>query len=858
MHLPRGGKPGAAGEALKPVAGSGLARFWLVGFLAVALVLLAAFVLVVRLWVSHDEALADRQLVASVEAKAREAGDRVFALRRFLGVWAADPALREVLSTKAEARLRAQEEAMVRQIPGALGVRLAAPNQAGVIVGGGPFMSNAAIDLMGRALHERDPSPVEVHRVAQPDMHLAIASAVLDQPSGEPIGVVHLALPFSMLPAIVDDGGDAGRVRYQQRVGANVVTLPLGQTSDPQEAVPAHAVEIPGTALRVAGWADPGGAPRTQVMVPAMMGYLAVLILVALALWLTYRWLRRSLVSDHDGLIALVGDVVARRAVRRYPCRIAENRLLHERLLALLGAIPPSGGPAMAAPTPERVADPDAAGNGSAARDLARSTPVAEAAPSLPAGSRIAPGANGALTPADGDRPARAGDLCSVTGPELDAARMSEIGLVLGSEAAGLGDGAVTVARDGRPPSEVLTKALIGGLRAGGCQVRDLGVAPTPLLYFATCYQGDSTGVMVTAGHNPARQAGCRIVVGGNDIAEGQLRAVRQRTRAPDLAERPGGGYQKLDLSGAYLERVRRDVAVARGLKLVVDGGQGAAAVLAPRLYRRLGCDVFELHSDNGGGLPDGPGADPSRADDLGPLSAAVKARGADLGLALDGNGDRLGVVDSDGNFIAMDRVLMLFAADVLSRQPGADIVYDVACTHLLATQIRRCGGRPVMWQSGHAPLKAKLRETGALLAGALSGHVVFQERWLGFCDAIYAGARLLELLALDLRPSAELFAALPDAVGTSEILLPLREGEAQRILGEILKLDMRAEGVSITTIDGLRADSDRGWGLVRFATTEPGLSFRFQGDDQGELHRMQGLIRGLVKRVAPALDLPF
>jgi phosphomannomutase/phosphoglucomutase len=398
----------------------------------------------------------------------------------------------------------------------------------------------------------------------------------------------------------------------------------------------------------------------------------------------------------------------------------------------------------------------------------------------------------------------------------------------------------------------------MAGLRASGSDVVDLGVAPTPLLYFATRYQGDTSGVMVTASHNPPDYNGCKVVLQGQMIEGDQLGAIERRIRQRDLVEQAPGGYQQRDLAPAYIEHVERDVTVARGLKLVVDGGNGAASRLAPALYRALGCEVFELNCDLGGGFPNGQVPDPSRAENVRDLSAAVGAKGADLGLAFDGDGDRLGVVDSNGRFIAMDRVMMLFAADVLSRNPGTDVVYDVKCTHLLAAEILRSGGRPVMWQSGHSRLKAKLHETGALLAGELSGHVIFQERWFGFDDAIYAGARLLELLALDPRPSADVFATLPDTVGTPELLLPLQEGEPQRVMGQVLALADRLEGVTVKTVDGLRAEFDGGWGLVRASNTQPALSFRFQGDSQESLEMIQGLFRRLMERASPGLTLPF
>ncbi len=452
----------------------------------------------------------------------------------------------------------------------------------------------------------------------------------------------------------------------------------------------------------------------------------------------------------------------------------------------------------------------------------------------------------------------RAYDIRGLVGDGLDERVMRDIGQAVGSEATELGDKSVIVARDTRASSEALSTALVVGLRASGRDVFDLGVAPTPLLYFATRYQGDTSGAMVTASHNPPEYNGCKIVLAGQSIGDDQMRTIQRRIQRREFTERTKGGYQQQELATAYIDHVERDVTVARSLRLVVDCGNGAAALLAPALYRALGCEVIELRCDIEGGFPDGQVPDPSRAQNLRDLSDAVRSLGVDLGLGFDGDGDRLGVVDSDGRFIAMDRVLMLFAADVLSRHPGTDVVYDVKCSHLLAAEILRSGGRPVMCQSGHSRLKSKLRETGALLAGELSGHVIFQERWFGFDDALYAGARLLELLSLDPRRSAEVFASLPDAVGTPELLLPLAEGEAQAIVERIVALADRLDGVTVNTVDGLRAEFDRGWGLVRASNTQPALSFRFQGNDAEALEMIQGLFRRLMDRVAPDLALPF
>jgi phosphomannomutase/phosphoglucomutase len=609
----------------------------------------------------------------------------------------------------------------------------------------------------------------------------------------------------------------------------------------------------------------------------AAIGCIGVLALVALALWVPYRGLRRALAEDHAGLVALVEDGVMRRPLRRLDCRLAETDLVQEGLFPLLGRIGTQGTPmdgpsepaaqSLGLESPDHPFAPGAvepgsppAGGGGVIDDRAGQPAVPQRTPTPPP-ARTGRSGLADLTAPVGDLHSeifRAYDIRGVVGQGIDEEVMRDIGHAVGSEAADLGNRSVIVARDTRASSGALAAALITGLRASGRDVFDLGIAPTPLLYFATRYRHDTSGVMVTASHNPLEYNGCKVVLGGQSIEGDRLQVIARRIQRRGLVELPTGAYQKQDLTVDYIGHVERDVTVARRLKVVVDGGNGAAALLAPALYRTLGCEVIEFHCDLDGGFPNGQVPDPSRADNVRELSGVVTTAGAELGLAFDGDGDRLGVVDSNGRFIAMDRVLMLFAADVLSRHPGTDVIYDVKCTHLLAAEIIRSGGRPVMWQSGHSRLKAKLRATGALLAGELSGHVIFQERWFGFDDAIYAGARLLELLALDPRRSADVFATLPDAVGTPELLLPLKEGEPQRMVAQILELADRLDGVTIKTIDGLRAEFDRGWGLVRASNTQPALSFRFQGDDQEALDMIQGLFRRLMERVAPGLALPF
>jgi phosphomannomutase/phosphoglucomutase len=855
-------------------------RYWLAAFAGSALVLTIATTLVVYAWLSREDTLALKQLSAWASTTATNLSHRIAPVQGVLRGLGSDPSLQQLFRAQDSAGLRAKEEELARQIPDAIRVRLLAPGQTEAPNAGAAPMSYAAIDLLRRTTEERTLSPLEIHRVAQPDVHLAIAAPILDDQGAQVLGLVHVALPVALLPVIAEADGTIGQVLFQQSVGTDVVTLAPTTGASVPTAPPDRSFEVRGTTLRVAVWVRPTNLLGGDILLWAPLGLVALLGLTALALWYPYRRLQQALALDRAGLVGLVEDSVLRRPLRQLKCRLAETNLIREDLLPLLR----SKAPVRTAPSAPR--GPLAAGSGVpdptspfALNGAETDLPSADGYEVVEEEMPVAPGAGGPLAasapeqiglPPQGHaaEPAagtailgslfRGYDIRGIVGRDLNDAICRNIGQAVGSLAGGQGYRTIYVARDTRESGESLTRALIVGLRGSGRDVVDLGIAPTPLLYFATRYEGDACGVMVTASHNPPEYNGCKIVIGGQSIAPEQMKVIARRTQASEPAGPLKGGYQQLALTDTYVDHVERDLTVARRMRLVVDCGNGAAAHLAPTLYRALGCEVIEIHCDPHGGFPGGQVPDPSQGANLRELAAAVTAQGADLGLGFDGDGDRLGVIDSAGRFIAMDRVMMLFAADVLSRHPGSDIIFDVKSTHLLAAEVLRNGGHPVMSPSGHTHLKRRLSETGAPLAGELSGHVIFQERWFGFDDALYAGARLLELLALDPRPSAELFAALPDALGTPELFLPLAEGEAQRIVAGVLQLADRIGGVNVNTLDGLRAEFDRGWGLVRASNTQPGLTFRFQGADPDALKMIQTLFRRLMERVAPDLALPF
>ncbi len=449
----------------------------------------------------------------------------------------------------------------------------------------------------------------------------------------------------------------------------------------------------------------------------------------------------------------------------------------------------------------------------------------------------------------------KAYDIRGIVGKTLTAPIVQAIGQAVGSEALARGCKEIVIGRDGRLSGPELAAALATGIRSSGADVIDLGMVATPMVYFAAHHLGTQSGVMVTGSHNPPDYNGLKMVLGGDTLAGEAIQALRARLEQGDLA-RGQGRYREHDIAQEYIERIAGDVKLARPLSLVVDCGNGVAGAFAPALYRRLGCTVAELFCEVDGRFPNHH-PDPSQPGNLRDLKARLKAGDAEIGLAFDGDGDRLGVVTRDGEIVYPDRQLMLFAEDVLSRNPGAEIIFDVKSTRNLFPWIRERGGRPLLWKTGHSLIKAKMKESGALLAGEMSGHVFFKERWYGFDDGLYAGARLLEYLSRQPDLDAA-FARLPDTVNTPELHIALQEGENYALIDR-LKQSARFDGArEIITLDGLRVEYPDGFGLMRPSNTTPVIVLRFEADDAAALARIQEDFRKVLLAAAPDLALPF
>jgi phosphomannomutase/phosphoglucomutase len=685
-----------------------------------------------------------------------------------------------------------------------------------------PPLGYAAIEILRESEESGQAPAAEVLLFGSEDQHIL---TVWRLNQGEKLaGHLVLALDVAMLPAIMSKQSivDGYAELIQGIGGGKPLVLSRGGDAGVRQGLASARVKVAGTPWRVAFW--PGGRlapPEPLIELP--------------------DWAVPAAGSSVVLVIVLV-VFVRQRGRARAAAAVAEQA--HEEKLAAAA---------------KKVAAKAASGSGTEQSDPA-STDGVEAAyagldePPAPEGIVVEEEV-GAM-----DMPAeifRAYDIRGIVDEGLTANIVQQIGRAIGAEAYDRGQQTIVVGRDGRNSGPELQAALVEGLRAVGRDVIDVGRVPTPVLYFATHYLNTGSGVMVTGSHNPPEYNGLKIMLGGDTLFGDDIQALKKRAESGDFPKGTGK-VQSMEVVDEYVRRVCEDVPVALGnsFRVVVDCGNGVAGEVAPKVLRALGHDVVELYCEVDGNFPNHH-PDPSDPANLTYLIGAVKQENADLGFAFDGDGDRLGVVDPDGKIIWPDMQMMLFAKDVLSRNPGADIIFDVKCSSRLAKVIKQLGGNPVMWRTGHSYIKNKLKESGAPLAGEMSGHIFFQDRWYGFDDAIYSAARMLEILMAFKKSPAEVFARLPSGISTPELRIDMREGEQLSLVEKLVKSDAFSNGKR-TTIDGLRVDFPDGWGLVRASNTTPSLVMRFEADNKEAMARIQGDFKKAVIALAPDLQLPF
>jgi phosphomannomutase / phosphoglucomutase len=449
----------------------------------------------------------------------------------------------------------------------------------------------------------------------------------------------------------------------------------------------------------------------------------------------------------------------------------------------------------------------------------------------------------------------KAYDIRGIVGKTLTAPVVQSVGQALGTLAQERGRDTLVVGRDGRLSGPELAGALATGIRASGANVVDIGMVTTPISYFAAHHLQTQCSVMVTGSHNPPDYNGLKMVIAGDTLAGDEIKALRTRIEAGEL-KRGAGTLRSADVAPAYFDRIAGDVRLARPMKIAIDCGNGVAGAYAPTLFRRLGCEVTELFCEVDGRFPNHH-PDPSQPENLRDLIACLASTDNEIGIAFDGDGDRLGVVTKDGRTIYADRQLMLFAADMLTRRPGATVIYDVKSTRNLKPWIEQHGGKPLLWKTGHSLIKAKMKETGAELAGEMSGHTFFKERWYGFDDGLYAGARLLEILSRDADASAALH-AIPDSLSTPELNIACADASPHALIDKLAASATFPGAVDVIRIDGLRVEYPDGFGLARASNTTPVIVLRFEADDAAALARIQGEFRRVLSQAMPGRPLPF
>ena len=777
------------------------------------------------------------------EAVAARLAGVVTARRDLLALVLSEGRAAAALSSGDPSAIKAEEAVIQQRVAGLLQVRLLPRDASQPDPAGAAPLGYAGLDLLRRTVDSGRPSAAEIHQIKSGAPYLAMALPV-NVADGN-AGVLFAAWDMRFLVGLLEQSpAFQGRLQLVQGGDGGYVLAkgPGGQDGPLTEG----AVEVPDSIWKVSYGTDPdtGGMGGLLTMASVVAaGGLALL----LSVFLQWRALARDLRADMGTLVNL-GEAILRRengAARQ--AQVASTR----DAIALLSQYARESRemPATAAAPAVRRAVPMGGLPQSRTQGMEVEELDSDPAELLAARPRKAPKID---IP---DTLFRAYDVRGVVGQALTGPFAELLGQAVATLVQEQGGHRVAVARDARPSSPQLAEALVRGLNAGGCDVLDIGQAPTPLLYFAMHTQPVQAGVVVTGSHNPADYNGFKIVIGDRVLDGDELLALRRRM-LEGVFSQGNGSIERIDLVAEYVEAVVREVQLARPLKVVVDAGNGVAGDLAVATLEALGCEVVPLFCEPDGSFPNHH-PDPSQPDNLASLMLEVQAQDADIGIALDGDGDRLGVIDNTGANVWPDSILMLLAADILGRHPGVDILYDVKSSRHLASFILGHGGRPIMWKSGHSRMRAKMLETGALLGGEFSGHLFIKERWFGFDDAVYAAVRVLELLALEPRGASELFAELPSSPSTPEYHLMLEEGQSRELM-RALDAHKVFDDARLVELDGLRVEFGSGWGLIRPSNTTPSLTFRFEADDERSLEEIKSRFRDLLRRVAPDMQAPF
>ena len=765
-----------------------------------------------------------------------------------------DPAMIALFNSKNLQAWQQREAELKTIFPKALRLRLLAPDSSQPDKTTEPHFTYACIDLLTQSRKAPEIAHVEMHEIEGTQQHIDIMQAVVIR--GVVVGFIQLTVDSTLLDMWTQNAAADSYLEVHQKIddGKNYIIAKAGTES--KQGV--HAViDVPGTRWKVETWkAFEGNDSAFNI---GMLFALAMGVLLSgIVVLVLRRLLHKELTSDLDKYLMLVTSTLRGVKQHRFDFSLTEfkNAAAQVANISLDQAnfdrerdsedeknkkstqsSLPDADPMFMSKDSIQLEELDDA---SALDDLdntAASSPT-ENLPALP------------------EEIFKAYDIRGIVGQTLTVENILLIGQAIGTEAKNRGLDSIAFARDGRLSGPELGQALVKGLMASGLKVIDIGMLPTPLLYFAAAELTNGTGVMLTGSHNPPNYNGIKMVLGGDTLSGEAIQSLRNSIVNGKLASGEGT-YSNEKILDKYINRITGDITLKRKLKIVIDCGNGVAGTVAPRLLTELGCDVIPLFCEVDGNFPNHH-PDPSQPENLKDLIAEVKKNNADLGIAFDGDGDRIGVISGDGKTIWPDRLMMLFAKDVLTRNPGANIIYDIKCSSNLRTVIEEAGGNPLMWKTGHSLIKAKMKETKALLAGEMSGHIFFKERWYGFDDALYSTARLLEIMAAQLRQPRVVFSGLADSINTPELKINMKEGEHFKFMEKLIAQASAFNDAEVILIDGIRVDYSNGWGLVRASNTTPCLVLRFEGKNKKAMAEVQEKFRQVLMGIQSDLVLPF
>jgi phosphomannomutase / phosphoglucomutase len=806
-------------------------------------------------WMSASEIAQAKQdsAAATAQGVALALSEQIAMRQKVLDKLAQDPEVLAAVSSADPVQLNAVALTLEKQVADILKIRLLLPDTNELDEKSVPRMGYADLDMVHETFAKNQPAAIQGDQ--GPDRHLAMTSQIMH--NDQVIGVMLASLSHEF----VSESLQAARIKdgyLELRQAALVLGASGDQTEGQLDAN--KKINVAGTDWQLHYGYTLGTDIEKLSMIAGLIFILG--LFAALAFFVGYRKLSELLGQDVSIVLKAFKDMITHKSPGNYPVQLNEMHGVISTLAQYKRVMDGLDDQGLTIDYDEAFKPDDIFDD---SMDFGLLESVIEEDPlakhSVPATAITTKTIEKTMSKPV-EKPDtlaaifRAYDIRGIVGKTLTKEVVYDIGRALGTEARKHGCGTIVVGRDGRTSSPYLAEALADGIMATGQNVLDIGMVPTPVLYFVARHTEGQCGVMITGSHNPANYNGLKMVINGETLAGDRIQQLKQCIIDQAYAKGDGSLERNTQLANEYIGAIAEDIHIGRPMRVVLDCGNGVAGELGPVLLRTIGCEVIELFCDVDGTFPNHH-PDPSKPDNLADLISSVKHYQADLGIAFDGDGDRLGVIDSNGKIIWPDRQMMLFAKDVLASKPGAEIIYDVKCSRHLATQIVKHGGRPVMWKTGHSFMKAKLKETGAKLAGEMSGHIFFNDRWFGFDDALYSAARLIEILSADTRTSAAVFADFPDSINTPELNIELAEGENFQFIDRLFS-SANFTGGKVTNIDGMRVDFSNGWGLVRASNTTPSLVIRFEADTKAALNDIQAQFRQIMQTIKPDIALPF